>query len=168
MGVYYHYFNFTKRERFCIDALGGGVKSAAIGRTLAARAFDLMLVGLPHDRSHAFNGRWAFDSVALVGDDALPTEQWEQLRDEFADVTADAITTLFKSDGFEELGTAAERNDPLFLQLCHLVATRQLPALEPQMSWRFGDGFLKRYKELMLKHPSFVAVDLRGDRYSNR
>ena len=162
MGVYYHYFNFSKRERFAIDALGGNSKWGGIGRTLAARAFELMLVGVPHDRSPAPGGRWAFDSVAVVGDDTMPIEQWERLSEEFVDVSADAIAAVFRADGFAELGAAAEREDRLFLQLCYLVATRQLPALEPFMRQRFGDAFLKRYKALTEKHPRFVAVDLRA------
>jgi hypothetical protein len=138
MGVYYHYFNFTKRERFCIGALGGGVKRSNLGHTLAGRAFHLMLVGLPGDRSHASNGRWAFDSVAVVGDDTMPFEQWERLCNEFADISADAVAAVFRADGLDELGSAAEQDDQLFLQLCYLVATRQVMAMEPHMKQRFG------------------------------
>ena len=58
-------------------------------------------------------------------------DQWERLCDEFVDVSADAIVAVFRADGFDELCARAEQDEPLFLQLCYLVATQQLPALEP-------------------------------------
>ncbi|HET6250951.1 MAG TPA: hypothetical protein VFE47_24900 [Tepidisphaeraceae bacterium] len=164
MGVYYYYANFTRYERFCIDSLGGGMKRAAIGNTLASRAFHLMLTGEPGGTVAALPetaGRWVGDSIAIVGDDHLP--DWEQFQQEFTDIEANAILLVFRADGFERLGEAAEKQNSFFMQLCYLVATRQVLDLEPHLKKQFGAHYLRRYKAFCQKDPRFLGKDLAVD-----
>ena len=149
MGVYYHYANFTRRERFGVDAVGGGIKLSNLGYTLASRAFHLFLAGSSgrkEDTPRHGLGRWAGDSVAIVGDDLVP--DWEQFKAEFTDIEANAILVVFRADGFEEIGAVAQGDTRLFMQLCHLAVTRQVPELEPHLKQTFGGRYLARYKEL--------------------
>lgn len=163
MGIYYHYANLTKRERFAVDSLGGGVKFSALGRTLAARAFHLLVVSLGQPRQSEQPvpmgpGHWAADSIAIVGDDLLL--DWEGFKSEFADIEANAIVLVFNSDGFNEIGQAAAEDDSFFMQLCYLVSTRQAIRLEPYMRERFGANYLQRYKELCREVAWFTPKDL--------
>jgi hypothetical protein len=161
MGVDYSYVNFTKRERLEVDALGGGSGHRALGRTLASRAFQLLLIGMPGGEPPApgqMKGRWAGDSVAIVGDTEWP--DWEQFKVGFADLEANAILMVFRADGFEELGGAAEASTPFFMELCHLVATRQALELERDLKKRFGDRFLHRYKELCAERNWHTPKDM--------
>ena len=167
MGIYYHYANFTKRERFGVGAVGGSSKGWAFGYTLASRAFHLLLAGQPGTvapSAPGTRGSWAGDSIAVVGDDNMP--DWEQFQREFADLEANAILLVYRTDGFEPIGEVAESNTFLFMQLCHLVATRQAMELEPHLKQRFGGPFLRRYKELCKEHfwfkPKDVVVAARG------
>lgn len=145
MGVYFHYANYTKRERFHIDALGGGIKRSAVGRTLASRAFHLLLLDEPR-RTVKDVGRWKGDSIAIVGDDYLP--DWDKFMQEFVDIAANTIVLLYRTDGFQTIAEAAETESRLFMQLCHLVVTRQVLDLERHMKERFGERFLRRYQEI--------------------
>lgn len=150
MGSYYYYVNDTKRERFCIDALGGDCRIHAIGRTLASRAFHLLLVRPPSSPESAnaqFEGRWAGDSISIVADDSTPNFT------ELTDIRANAILSVFRIDGFEEIGNAADAEVSLFMELCHLVVTRQVIDLEPHLKSKFGAQYLSRYKDLC-KEPS--------------
>lgn len=162
MGVYYHYANFTKRERFSIGALGGEVKRSNLGYSLASRAFHLMLAGQPGGVvgpvSRGTIGRWAGDSIAILGDDITP--DWGKIRDEFVNIEANAIILVYQVDGFEKLGDAAEREDSLFMELCHLVVTRQATELEWHMKQRFGTPYLQKYKELCAQRIWFEPKDL--------
>ena len=120
MGVYDHYVNLSRKERFPVDSLGGGIKRGALGRTLAARALHLML-----DNG---GGRWAGDKIAIMGDDVTP--DWDRITQEFVDIEADAILTVFRADGFEEIREIASRDDAFLMQLCHMVISRQALELE--------------------------------------
>jgi hypothetical protein len=158
MGVYYLYVNLTKRQRFSIGAVGGGIKRDCIGRTLAARAFELMLSGnLDQNLSPVKDEcSWAGDSVMLVGDEFLP--DYYRFKDEFTDVGANAIMVLLKVDGFDEIAEVAEKDETLFMQLAHMVLTRQAPRLAPYMEQRFGRDFLRRYQELCKVHNTFEPL----------
>jgi hypothetical protein len=166
MGIYYHYANLTKRERFGVDSLGGGIKFAALGRTLAARAFHLLVMSMEAPgQTKAVPmgpGHWAADSIAIVGDDLVP--DWESFKNEFTDIEADAIVLVFNADGFEEIGAAAAQDDSLFMQLCYLVSTRQAMRLEPHVREQFGANYLQRYKELCRDRAWFVPRDLAAKR----
>jgi hypothetical protein len=162
MGIYYHYANFTKRERLAVDALGGSPRFSAAGRTLAARAFHLLMFdrtpGAPGDDPKHWQGRWARDSVAIVGDDLLP--DFEKFKAEFADIGANAILLVHSADGFEEIAEAAHKSKSLFMELCYLVSTRQALELEPHMKQEFGGRYLQRFKELCREDRLFTPVDL--------
>lgn len=149
MGVYYYYVNLTKKEKFCIDTLGGSLRHRGLGRTLASRAFHLML-----DYS---KGRWAGDYVAVMGDDNTP--DWSHLSETLTDIDAIVILTLFYIDGFKEIGEIAKHDRYLFMQLCHLVVTRQALELEPLLLEYFGASYLKKYKELC-KELYYLPKDL--------
>lgn len=162
MGVYYHYANFTRRERFGVDAVGGGNKLSNLCYTLASRAFHLFLVdssGRKEDTPRHGLGRWAGDSVAIVGDDLMP--DWEGFKAEFTDIEANAILVVFRADGFEQIGDVARRDSRLFMQLCHLAVSRQVPDLDPQLKQAFGGRYLARYKELCEQwgfHPKVLVM----------
>ena len=162
MGIYYYYANATKRECFPIDALGGGLKHNALGFTLASRAFHLLLPGEPGhgpgppDRLY---GRWAGDSIFIIGDDLVP--DWNQFVSEYTNIEADAILLVFKTDGFDGIGEAAEKEDTLYMQLCHLAVTGQAPQLEAELKRRFGTGYLQRYTSLCRVRGSFAPKDLK-------
>ena len=165
MGTTYHYANLTKREWFSIDALGGNAKLYCLGFNLTARGFELLLVG---SRAFAASdvlavgvGRWALDSIAIIGDDE---DDWLRYNDEFADLTADVILLVASHDGFERIGDAAEHDDHLFMQLCHLLVTDQAPELEVHMRNRFGTRFLSRYRDLCRERSGFKPRDLLGVR----
>jgi len=148
MGTTYHYANLTKREWFPVDSLGGNPKLSGLGLNLTARAFDLLLVqGFPPAApdSPVSLGRWAGDIIAIIGD---TDENWLQYYEEFADLTADVILLVIARDGFEQVGDAAEKDRGLFVQLCHLLVTRQAPMLEPLMKQRFSTQLWQRYKDL--------------------
>ena len=150
MGIYYYYVNLSKSEMFAVDALGGGVRRSALGRTLAARAFHLMLT--------SEGGRWAGDSVAIIGDDIAP--DWQRIASEFANIQANAILTVFNSDGFEELAERATTDSRLMLQLCYLVSTGQAPELERDLNQICDDNYRKRYAALSKQHPHFHGINL--------
>lgn len=152
MGTTYHYTNLTKREWFSAAALGGSSKFHGLGLNLTARAFDLLLLDLQHTNPTSSTtvdvGRWIGDHVALIGD---TDDNWLQYREQFADIEADVILMLFAYDGFEHLAIAAEHDDGLFRQLCHLALSQQAPALVPHLSQHYGTNFRQRYKDLCQK-----------------
>jgi hypothetical protein len=160
MGTTYHYASLTKREWFPTDALGGNPKLGGLGLNLTARGFDLLLVrgqapAVAADLVCA--GRWSGDAVAIIGD---TDEEWLRYNDEFADLTADVILLVAARDGFDRIGDAAEEDSGLFMQLCHLVVTRQAPELEPQMRQRFGTRFWSRYQDLCHERSWFKPRDV--------
>lgn len=154
MSVSYRYANLTKREWFDVSALGGGSADRTLGMSLTARAFELLLVrdrggggDGAADRHRIGNpvefGRWADDSIAIIGD---TDDGWTRCRAEFADLYADLIPLVFRRDGFAALGDAADANDRLYVQLCHLVFTQQATQLEAAMVERFGRNYRRRYE----------------------
>ncbi|WP_020470856.1 hypothetical protein [Zavarzinella formosa] len=160
MGITYHYANLTKREWFSTDALGGNPKFGGVGLNLTARGFDLLLVrGYTQAGTDGpvRVGRWSGDSVTIVGD---TDDDWLRYHDEFADLTADIILLVVSCDGFERVGDAAAEDSGLFMQLCHLVMTRQAPELEAHMRQRFGMRFYSQYQEQCRESSSFKPKDL--------
>jgi hypothetical protein len=160
MGTTYHYASLTRREWFPTDALGGSPKVGGLGLNLTARGFELLLV-----RGHApaaadsrvRTGRWSGDAIAIIGD---TDDDWLRYNDEFADLTADVILLVASLDGFERIGDAAEEDGGLFMQLCHLVVTRQAPELEPHLRQRFGARFWSRYQDLCRERSWFKPRDI--------
>jgi hypothetical protein len=151
MSVTYHYANLTKQEWFDASAFGGSGDRHGLGSNLTARAFELLLVRgyqrqTPEDPI-AF-GRWADDSIAIVGD---TDEKWLEYRDQFADLYADLIPLINRSEGSAALAQAAETNDRLYVQICHLIFTRQTMELESGMKERFGANYRQRYKDTLPK-----------------
>jgi len=163
MGTYYHYVNLTKRERFSIATLGGGMKHGAIGRTPATRVFELLLTrrkqpDRPPESGSLSVGHWAGDQIAILGDDSEPA--WEKIKEEFADIAANAIMLFKAIEGFEALGEAAASSDELFMEVCHLIVTRQAAGLMEPMQARFGSDFLSHYGKLCTERKWFVPKDL--------
>jgi hypothetical protein len=160
MGTTYHYANLTKREWFSASAFGENAKISGLGRSLSSRAFDLLLadLGKQHEGTGLVEiGRWSGDAITIIGD---TDDAWGQYRDTFTALDADVILLIHATDGFEEIATAANRSDSLFIQLCHLVATHQTPQLEPHMNQHFGSNFFQRYKRLCTEMPWFEPKDL--------
>jgi hypothetical protein len=161
MGTTYNYANLTKREWFDASALGGNPKLLGVGEGLTAHAFALLLVDIRGQdlvsNSPGLLGHWAGDSIALIGDS---DPAWLKYLEDFADLQADMILLVFRYDGFERLGDVAENYAPLFIQMCHLIVTRQAMHLEAPMKERFGPDYLKRFKELREKYAYFVPKDL--------
>jgi len=148
VGTTYHYANLTKREWFRTDALGGSAKLTGLGRSLTARAFELLLVRnnvASMSNDPVWIGRWAGDAIALIGD---TDDNWLQYDDEFVDLTADVILLLVSNDGFDCIAAVAEEDSRLFMQLSYLVETHQAPVLEPHMKQRFGTRYWKRYQDM--------------------
>jgi hypothetical protein len=54
----------------------------------------------------------------------------------------------------------AEADTGLFMELCHLVATRQALQLEAHMRDRFGANFRQRYKTLCQESGWFKPKDV--------
>ena len=162
MSVTYHYTNLTKREWFDASAFGGSGNRHGLGLNLTARAFELLLVR-GHQRQAdadpiAF-GRWADDSIAIVGD---TDEKWLEYKESFADLYVDLIPLINQYDGFAGLAEVAEKSNRLYVQICHLVFTRQAMELESGMKARFGPNFGQRYKDVLPKlHPFQQPKDLR-------
>lgn len=161
MGTYFHYVNFTRRERFRISALGGGDKFSAVGRTLAARAFEVMLTRRgpsdPRDSYDACCG-WGGDQVAVVGDDREP--DWEAIRTNYVDIGANVILLLIEVDGFERVAEAAGQDINLFMQLCHLATTGQSELLEKELARHFGKDFRRKYKQLCEERVWFEPLNV--------
>ncbi|VTR96260.1 unnamed protein product [Gemmata massiliana] len=160
MGTTYHYASLTKREWFSTDTLGGNSKFRGLGLNLTARGFDLLLVRdlapvAPAGPVRA--GRWAGDAVAIISD---TDDEWLRYYDEFADLTADIILLVVSHDGFDRIGDAAAEGSGLFMELCHLVVTRQTPVLEAHMRARFGARFWSRYQDVCREHSWFKPGDI--------
>ncbi len=102
-------------------------------------------------------GRWAGDAVAIIGD---TDDNWLQYNDEFVDLTADVILLVISRDGFDRVGSTAEEDSSLFMQMCHLVVTHQAPDLEKHMRERFGTRFWQRYKDLCRDAACFHPKDI--------
>jgi hypothetical protein len=151
MSISYHYANLSKQEWFGASAFGGSGNRHGLGINLTARAFELLLVrGYTKQTKEdpiAF-GRWADDSIAIVGD---TDKKWLEYLEQFVDLYVDLIPLINRSDGFAGLGEAAEKNDRLYVQICHLIFTRQAMELENGMKERFGANFRQRYKDALPK-----------------
>lgn len=163
LGTYYHYVNFDRRERFITGVLGDGIKFYAIGHTRTARAFGLLLTRPYGERGRGATdlGRWAGHAVAIVGDD--PDPEWDDIVETFTDIEANVLRVVYEVDGFGPLAEAAEANDGVFMALCHLALTGQMPALREELARHFGVGFRKRYEALARARPGFIPHDLVSD-----
>jgi len=135
MSVTYHYANLSKQEWFDASAFGGSGDRHGLGLNLTARAFELLLV-------------WADDSIAIVGD---TDEKWIEYRENFSDLYVDLIPLINQYDGFAGLAEVAEKNNRLYVQICHLIFTRQAMELESGMRERYGPNFRQRYKDVLPK-----------------
>ena len=102
-------------------------------------------------------GRWSCDSITLIGN---TDDDWLRYSEEFADVHADVILLVYSRDGFEDIASAAENDEPLFMELCHLVVTRQALELEPHMKQKFGTNFRQRFKDYCRNQPGFKPKDV--------
>jgi hypothetical protein len=100
----------------------------------------------------------ADDAIATVGD---TDPEWLACLDGFADLEADVILLVYRNDGFARIGAAALADQGLFMQLCHLVVTRQALHLEPHMTRQFGAKFRQRYRELCERDCNFKPKDRR-------
>lgn len=160
MGTVYYYANPARREWFPADALGGSAKFAGVGHGLTSRALTLLLVRVesrPPESGPVRVGRWSGEPVSLIGDS---DPDWERCRDEFADLSADVALLVLGYDGFGRLGDAADGDDTLFAQLCHLAATRQAPELDPHLKSRFGVNYAARYREVCRRRTGSVPKDI--------
>jgi hypothetical protein len=150
MGVYYHYVNFTKRHHFSIGAIGGGVKFSTIGYGATARAFELLITRPwleSNDSARKLHGSWEGDHLAIVGDTDSDFEN--VILPEFANITANVILMSIAVDGFQAMAAMAEKDQHLFLQLCHLLETNYFPYLLSEMEKPFGKDFWKEKKRIL-------------------
>ena len=163
MSTIYHYANLTRKESFRIDAFGGTSKLRGLGGHLAARAFALLL---KHDgpiergQRRLTPGRWSGDSIAVIGD--LYDDAFDFPRS-FVSLEADVIRLLIECDGFDVVGEAARTEPRLFLELCHLVATRQLLEIEPDLERTFGSNYRSLSLATAREHSWWEPHDLHND-----
>lgn len=150
MGAYYHYVNFSKKERFSVDSLGGGSKLGAIGYTLGSRAFHLMLVEM--------TGRWAGDKIAILGDDHSPI--WDEVYSDFIEIDANVIMTVFMEDGFDELKEYALEDTDFLMQLCYMADSKQALELESDLQSICSGSYKERYAELCKVNYKFRPLDI--------
>ena len=155
MGTTYQYVNLTREEWFSTSAFGGSGKLNGLGLTLTGRTFELLLVG-GYGRSTEPGpvgyGRWAGDAIEIIGDN---DDRWIKCNEQFTDLYADLIPFINHFDGFEQLGQVAEIDGQLYVQICHLIVTRQAVELESGMKKTFGANYWARYKELYPKLHGF-------------
>ena len=150
MGIYYYYVNHTKQELFPVDCFGGPIKRNGIGRGLGARAFALML--------NEDNGRWVTDDVAVVGDDHR--DDWLEIRENYTDITANAILLVVAEGGIDEVLDEAKSDDHVFMQLCHMITTGQTPELRDRFVDRFGTNFSSKYQSLCKEWSHWIPSDV--------
>ncbi|MDH5655089.1 MAG: hypothetical protein OEZ34_04240 [Spirochaetia bacterium] len=150
MGVYYHYANHTKKERFAADSLGGSPKLRALGYTLASRAFHLLLAS-PH-------GRWLGDNISILGDDI--EKDWDIILKEYTDIQADVILMLIQKDGTGEICSIIREDENLFMQMCYLVITGQTKHFRRDIEPCLGAEYQKRYGQLCKETQLFYPKDL--------
>jgi hypothetical protein len=150
MGVYYYYVNHSKKELLPIDSFGGAIKWNGIGRGLGARAFALMMV--------ENGGRWSGDRVAVVGDDNH--SDWNSIKETYRDVMANAILSIISYDGFEEILDIAARESSVYMQLSHMITTRQAPELREMFIERFGPSFAKTYSNFCKERTWWIPSDV--------
>lgn len=137
MSLSYYFVNHTRKEWFPVDALGGSRSWRALGISYASRAFESMLMRP--------SGRWAGQVIAISYD----TDEemgYEQLTASYANISANAIVTVFKADGMEHLAEVARGDDQLYLHLCYLVTSRQCLELDGPMKAAFGNHYLAGFK----------------------
>jgi len=155
MGTTYHYASLTKGEWFSTSAFGGSGKLNGLGLTLTGRTFDLLMVA-GHPRSKESGpidlGRWAGGSIEIIGDS---DERWLECYERFTDLYVDLIPFIHRYDGFEGLGEHAAKDEGLYVQICHLIITRQALSLESDMKKKFGASYLQRYKDFYRKLHAF-------------
>lgn len=164
MGITYHYASLTKQEWFSASDFGGSGKRGGLGFNLTAHLFELLLisdVGVRSDqRLRVDVGGWAGDSIAIIGDS---NDQWLEYKARFTDLYADLIPMIYRNDGFAPLGDLAADDDRLYVQICHLIFSRQALDLEFNMRERFGPNFGRRYKDALPKlYPFQQPKDLMG------
>lgn len=106
-------------------------------------------------------GRWVGDNVAVIGDD--DRDDWLKVREDYADITANAILLVVAEGDCDEVLSQAESNKHVFMQLCHMVMTGQAPTFQEQFIARFGVNFAKRYKEFCKERSHWVPSDLAAD-----
>jgi hypothetical protein len=155
MSTSYQYASLTKRQWFSASALGGSGNRHGFGKNLTSRAFELLLVGIPGASAAScgiYAGCWAGDSIAIVGDNC---DLWLKYDDDFDDVYADLIPMVNDYDGFEPLAEVAEECGRLYVQICHLIVTKQAIGLEAGMKLAFGANYWQRYKDLYPKLARF-------------
>ena len=158
MGANYSYFNLTKRQRFSCDALGGNSRRPGCGRDLTSRAFHLLLIDTARylKTNEMELKQWHGDSICLLTD---TDDDWTRYEQEFADITADLILLVLHRDGYETISEAAEIDNRLFMQICHLAVTKQAPELEPHLKEQFGSNWRQRYKDKCV-NAHFRPIDL--------
>lgn len=151
MSTSYQYASLAKREWFSTSAFGGSGNFRGLGLNLSARAIELLLISgkgrhAPEDPVDL--GRWAGNSVEIIGDN---DERWLQFNEQFRDLYADLVPMIHRHDGFALFGGVAAKDNRLYVQICHLIFTRQVLELEPPMRETFGPNFRQRYKDVLPK-----------------
>ena len=98
------------------------------------------------------------DDVVVLGDDNR--DDWLTLRQEYQNITANAILTVADAGGIDEVLDCAESETGLYMQLCHLITTKQIPEFNDAFLKRFGTGFVKKYQNLCNERTHWAPSDL--------
>lgn len=158
MGTYYRYVNWDLEEYFGLEIGGFNGKLPGAGHTPAARALALLLVegsgapdGTEPSGTQPIVGRWHRSRVSLEGEEAPAFVEAAEAG--FADVSADVLIMICLFDHDRQLAELLD-NDAFYLQVAHLVVTRQLTdGLRLKLETLLGDNHEARYRLLAKDRP---------------
>ncbi len=105
MGVYYHYVNDSKQQRFCIDPAEIDVKQYALGRNLGSRVLSFLLLENRYESTgiepHPLIGSWIGDHIYVTGDDY--GMNFETIRNTYANIAQQVFELIVHVNPFDLL-----------------------------------------------------------------
>ncbi len=159
MGKYFCYANHDKKLKFSISLSKSGVKFSGISYCpLSTRAFCLLLTHSDHFNHiyrHTLIGSWIGDRVS-IGDET----RWDDDYDRYLDINANIIVMLYQIDGEEQLIESASEYNGLFVQIAHLIFTRQFINALSVFDSHFGKDWTKKYKQILQDYSYYPVYDL--------
>ncbi len=160
MGEYFYYANHDKKLKFSISLSQYGDKFRSISYCpLSTRAFCLLLTKSDHFNyvyRHTLIDSWIGDRVSCIGDQT----RWDYDYDSYLNISANVIVMLYQIDGEEQLIETASKDNALFVQLAHLIFTRQFVDILPAFKNRFGADWTRKYKQILQEYSYYHVFDL--------
>ncbi len=160
MGEYFYYANHDKKLKFSVSLSQCSDKFRGISYChLSTRDFCMMLTKSDHFNyvnRHTLIGSWIGNRVSCIGDQT----RWNYDDASYLNISANVIVMLYQIDGEEQLIKTASEDDVLFVQLAHLIFTRQLVDILPAFRSRFGAEWTKRYKQILQEHFYYHVFDI--------